>query len=107
MKSRTGAITLIVPVTAVADAGCVLALSRLYKLPRQQIAAMLSALLRLTHLRVRHRRAVVRSLEIYGVANVDFGDAMLLATLELAGSAVIYSYDRDFDRFPGVERREP
>jgi predicted nucleic acid-binding protein len=102
-----GIIKLIVPVTVIADAVFVLASPRLYKLPRSEIAAMLGALVRLTNLRVHHRRAVLRALELYGDHNIDFGDALILAMMDLAGSTVVYSYDRDFERFPGIQRREP
>lgn len=56
---------------------------------------------------MHHRRAVLRALEIYGSNTLDCGDAMIVATMELARSTIVYSYDAHFDRVPGFQRREP
>jgi predicted nucleic acid-binding protein len=56
---------------------------------------------------VRNKRVLLRALEIYGTSNLDFGDAMILAAMEQAGSAQLYSYDQDFDTGSGVTRIEP
>lgn len=41
------------------------------------------------------------------IVNLDFGDAMLVATVERRGDRDLYSYDRDFDRITSVDRLEP
>jgi predicted nucleic acid-binding protein len=56
---------------------------------------------------VQNRRAVLRALDIYAASNLDYGDALILAAMEQAGSTTLYSYDQDFDRFNNIERREP
>jgi len=38
---------------------------------------------------------------------LDFGDAMIVASMEEGGSTTLYSYDRDFDPVPGITRLEP
>lgn len=106
-RVELGELTLAMPDTAIADAVFVLSSPRLYRLPRLQVARMLSALVRLPHLHVPRRRAVLRALSLYGSINVDFGDAMILASMEHDGSDILYSYDADFDRIPGITRREP
>jgi predicted nucleic acid-binding protein len=58
--------------------------------------------------RVRNRRAVLRSLELHGnTTTVDFGDAIIVATMEQSGATTLYSFDHDFDRIPGITRHEP
>jgi predicted nucleic acid-binding protein len=107
-RVREGAVTLQAPVTVIADAVHVLASPRLYNLPRAQIAGLLTLLARLPGFHVEMRRTVIRALEIYSArTSFDFGDAMLVASMEMADSRIIYSYDRHFDRVEGITRREP
>jgi predicted nucleic acid-binding protein len=50
---------------------------------------------------------VLRALDLYGSSNVDFGDAMIVASMESAGSDQVYAYDGDVERFDGIRRIEP
>jgi predicted nucleic acid-binding protein len=96
------------PDTVVADAVFVLASRRLYNVPRQHIAALLTPLVRLPGFQVQNRRIVLAALQLYGTTDrLDFGDAMLAAAMGRNSSDMIYSYDQDFDRLPGITRREP
>lgn len=99
--------TLSCPVTVIADALYVLTSRHLYALDRGLVAAALSALVSLPHFRVAQRRIVLRALDLFGGTRLDFGDAMIVATMERAGVATLYSYDGDFDRFSTIQRREP
>lgn len=80
---------------------------RLYHLPRPEVRDLLSLLVRLPGFRLKNRRAVLRALDLYATANLDFGDALIVASMEQAGAQVVYSYDTDFDRMKGVCRHEP
>jgi predicted nucleic acid-binding protein len=102
-----GTLTARAPVTVIADAVFVLCSKRLYNLPRSQAAAALARLVRLPGFRVDQRRTVLAALDVFGSSTVDFGDCMLVASLRQTGATILYSYDRDFDRFASVERREP
>ncbi|HLF08577.1 MAG TPA: PIN domain-containing protein [Dehalococcoidia bacterium] len=104
---EAGNITVQAPDTVIADAVYVLSSPRLYNVPRHEVRDMLSALTRLPHFSVDNRRSVLRALELYGATSLDFGDAFIVASMERAGSATLYSYDRDFDSISGVERRPP
>lgn len=104
---EAGRLTLACPVTTIADAVYVLTSRQLYALDRALVTSTLKALLDLSHFRVADRRSVRRALDIFAQTRLDFGDAMLVAAMEVAGVAVLYSYDRDFDRLPQVTRREP
>lgn len=95
------------PDTMIADAVYVLASSRLYHLSRRDVCDMLVALVRLPNLRIDNKSTVVKALELFGVTNVDFGDAMIVAAMRQANVLNLYSYDRDFDQMDGVVRAEP
>ena len=104
---EAGSLTLQAPDTVIADAVYVLASARLYRKSHAEVRDLLTPLVRLPGFQVRNKRAVLRALEVYGGTNVDFGDAMIVAAMELDGADILYSYDRDFDRFPQVKRLEP
>lgn len=104
---EAGHLAVATPATTIADAVYVLTSARLYALPRHEAAALLSTLVRLPSFRVRDRRVVLHALDLFGATRLDFGDAMILAAMEQAGASSLYSYDKDFDRRPGISRREP
>jgi predicted nucleic acid-binding protein len=104
---EAGAITVVAPVTAIADAVFVLCSKRLYNQPHVLVAASLARLVRLPGFRVDRRRTVLAALDIFGSTNVDFGDCMLIASMRESGVTTLYSYDRDFDGFAGIHRQEP
>lgn len=95
------------PVTVIADAVYVLASPRLYGRTRAQVRADLTPLLRLPGFRVQPRRLLLRALDIDAATTLDFGDAMIVVSMERAGATTVYSYDHDFDRIPGITRHEP
>jgi predicted nucleic acid-binding protein len=102
-----GKLTVRAPVTVIADAVFVLCSKRLYNMPRPHAAAALARLVRIPRFRVDSRRTVLAALDLFGSTNVDFGDSMLVASMRQTGATTLYSYDRDFDRFPTVVRQEP
>lgn len=104
---EAGALTLDAPDTVIADAVYVLSSPRLYALPRTEVRELLVPLVRLPGFRVRQRRLVLRALDLYAAVTIDFGDAMVAATMEQSHASVLYSYDRDFDRLAGITRVEP
>ena len=105
---EAGTLLLEAPDTVIADAVYVLASPRLYAKPRAEVKELLTPLVHLSGFRIRNKRAVLRALELYGAtARLDFGDAMIVSTMEQTGSRDLYSYDRDFDRIPGITRVEP
>lgn len=63
--------------------------------------------MRLPGFKVQNRAAVLRALELYAGTRVDFGDALIVATMEQADSRIVYSYDTHFDRIPTVSSRSP
>ena len=83
--------TVVAPDTVIANAVYVLAPPQLYHLPRRQVQALLTPLVRLPQFRVRGRRALLRALDLYGSTTLDFGDALIVASIEQLGSQMVYS----------------
>jgi uncharacterized protein len=106
-RAERGEVTLRTLDTAIADAVFVLTSPRLYRVAREDVRDMLSALVRLPGLDVDNRSIVLRALDLFAEYGVDFGDAMIVASMRDSGSSELFSYDGDFDRIEGVRRREP
>lgn len=103
-----GILSLDAAVTVIADAVFVLTSKRLYDQPRDEVAAKLTTLVRLPGFHVKSRRTVLRALQLFGSTRyLDFGDAMIVAQAEQSGVRTVYAYDTDFDRAPGITRKEP
>ncbi len=101
-------LSLAAPDTVIADAVFVLTSKRLYNLPRADVAAKLTTLVRLPNFHVENREAILRALNLFGTtSHLDFGDTLIIAQMQQRGERTVYSYDADFDGIPGVTRREP
>lgn len=102
-----GLLTITAPDTVIADAVYVLSSKRLYHIPRDEVRELLSTLVRQPHFKIQNQLSVLRALDIYAVTNLDFGDTLIIASMEHQNSEVLYSYDTDFDRIKGITRQEP
>jgi predicted nucleic acid-binding protein len=92
----------------VAEVVYVLSSPALYRLSHEEVAARLAPILSLRGLLLRHKRTFLRALDIYAAHRfLDFEDALAVAHMERQQIAEIVTYDRDFDRVPGVKRSEP
>lgn len=92
----------------IAEVVYVLSSPSLYGLAHDEIAARLRPLLSLRGLRLPHKRAYLRALDLYAAHQfLDFEDALTVAHIEREGMSEVVTYDRDFDRVPGVRRVEP
>lgn len=106
-KVTKGEVTILAPDTVIADAVFVLSSPKLYNMPRSQIRDTLTTLVKLPHFKIQNKQTVLKALEIYGSSKLDFGDAMIIALMEHKKSQLLYSYDTDFDKIPGIKRQEP
>jgi predicted nucleic acid-binding protein len=102
-----GHLAVAAPLTVIADAVYVLSAPHSYGLPRSEVAALLLPLVQLPGFQIPQKQVVVRALMLFGEVNVDFGDAMLIASMEAEGVRTIITHDRHFDRIPGIHRVEP
>jgi predicted nucleic acid-binding protein len=92
----------------VAEVAYVLRSRAHYGLAPAEIAERLRPLLALRGLKLDHKTACLRALEVWEAhPKLDFEDATIVAHLERQGETEVYSYDRDFDGVEGVARVEP
>ena len=82
-------------------------LEKVYHWSKPDIAARLAPLLGLAGVEVWEAPVLRQALAHYGSLNIDFIDAYQGEAALAEGATVIYSYDKDLDRIPGLERREP
>lgn len=106
-RVESGRLTLAAPETIIADAVSVLPFPRLYHLPRASVRTLLQPLVRLPGFKIRNRRTVLEALDLYLTTNLDFDDALIVASMQREGAQVIYSYDAHFDRIHDIIRRRP
>jgi predicted nucleic-acid-binding protein len=85
----------------------VFVLEKVYHWSKAEIASRAGALLALAGLDVEEAPTLQDALAMYAGLNIDFVDAFQGAWALANGCPVIYSYDRDLDRMPGISRREP
>lgn len=79
-----------------------------YRLGHEDIRARLQPILALRGLKLPQKRVYLRALDLYAsYPHLDFEDALAAAHMEQRGVREILSYDRDFDRVPGLKRIEP
>jgi predicted nucleic acid-binding protein len=105
---ESGARSLTITEAVVVEVVYVLAARNLYNLPRDEIKTHLSAVLSLRGLRLTHKATHLRALGLF-VAHrqLSFVDALNVAHLERLKVTEIVSFDRGYDRVPGVTRQEP
>ena len=63
-------------------------------------------LLKYKGITIREKKIVKRTLELWREKNVEIVDCYLIACLETDSQNLLYSYDRDFDKFK-INRKEP
>ncbi len=82
-------------------------LASFYKLHRETIRDGLTSFLANPGIHVADKRGVLLALALYAELNVDFIDALLSVHMQRANVPDLVSYDKHFDRLPGVRRRTP
>jgi predicted nucleic acid-binding protein len=82
-------------------------LERSYKYPKAQVREAMLALLDQPNLRITGRARWRRVFNLYADHNIPLGDAMNVEFMARNRLTEIVSFDRDFDRIPGVTRIEP
>lgn len=94
-------------VTMVTVAETVWTLRSVYGLGRDAIAESMASFVAADGIETESQAEVMLALSLYREKNIDFADALLAARALLSGPPVIYSFDRHFDRVPGIQRRTP
>ena len=84
----------------------VFVLKSFYSVPREDIANGMLGILKYKGIIVKEKRIVRRTMELWHDSKLDIVDCYLIACLEGDRQNILYSYDRDFDKF-GINRKEP
>jgi predicted nucleic-acid-binding protein len=84
----------------------VFVLKSFYSVPREDIATGMLGILKYKGIIVKEKRIVRRTMELWHDSKLDIVDCYLIACLEGDRQNILYSYDRDFDKF-GINRKEP
>ncbi len=79
----------------------------LYKQPKAAIRDALLPLLGLPGIMLQGKRRFERVFNYYVDLNISFADAYHAVLMEDLKLTTIISFDRDFDRVPGLQRLEP
>jgi predicted nucleic acid-binding protein len=82
-------------------------LESFYKVPNEEVARLVRAVIAYDPIRVMNPALLLRSLEVYETHRVDYAEAYLVASAEASGVDRIVSFDRSIDRVPTVSRIEP
>lgn len=96
---------LLVTDLVVAETVCVL--ESFYEAPREQVAEAIRSLLAFDTVVTLDPALLLRAVEVYETARIDFAEAYLVACAEATGVGRIASFDRTLDRVTTVERVEP
>ena len=106
-RARRGEVSLVTSESVIAEIAYVLSSQRTYRFPRASVATALRPLIADPGIHIDHKETVLRALVLWKDSNLDFADCLSAEHVRRIGCDGIYSYDRDFDRVPGIRRLEP
>ncbi len=81
-------------------------LKSFYSVPREEIATGILGILKYKGIIVKEKKIVRQTIELWHDSKLDIVDCCLIACLEEDRQNILYSYDRDFDKFK-INRKEP
>ncbi len=84
----------------------VFTLERSYHVSRSDIADAVLPLVELSGIELPGKRIYRRVFELYLSTRLGFADSYHVALMERLGMTEVFSLDTDFDRVPGIQRRE-
>lgn len=82
-------------------------LERHYKQPRTLVRELVLGFLELAGVILPRKRRFRRVFDLYVELNIAFADAYHVALMEQERLDEVVSFDREFDRAPGIRRVEP
>jgi uncharacterized protein len=106
-RAARGGADLVTSEAIVAEVVYVLSSNALYKLGRPDVAKLLRPLLDIKGLRIDRKRDVLAALNLYAKSRLDFEDCLVAIHARDQTKGRVFSYDRDFDHVPSVQRLEP
>ncbi len=81
-------------------------LKSFYSVPKEHIVDGLKDILKYKGITIKEKKIVLQTLELWPKRNIEIVDCYLIACLEKDTQNLLYSYDRDFDKFE-INRKEP
>ena len=81
-------------------------LKSFYCVPKENIVDGLKDILKYKGITVKEKTIVLQTLELWSKRNIEIVGCYLIACLEKDTQNLLYSYDRDFDKFE-INRKEP
>lgn len=78
-----------------------------YQFSKEHTISVLKRILNISGLEITNKKLLTEALAIFEKTNVDFTDCLNVAIAKNTEISDFYSFDRDFDKFPGIKRREP
>lgn len=106
-RARRGEIDLYTSETVVAEVVYVLSSLATYRVPRNDVAMALLPVLEGPGITIDHKGSLVLALLRWRDSRLDFEDCLSIEHIRRQRLDGISSYDRDFDRIPGLRRLEP
>jgi predicted nucleic acid-binding protein len=107
-RLAAGNITVRLPEAVVVESVQVLESKMLYGAPRDTIRSWLAELIRLHDMVIPNKHLYVRALDVYvDYPRLSFVDALCVAYAERESEPTVLTFDRGFDRVPGLVREEP
>jgi predicted nucleic acid-binding protein len=86
----------------------VLSSTKLYNLPRVEIARHLGTIIRFRGVKLSHKRRYLRALDRYAATpRLSFVDALLATYAQESPPPTVLSFDQGFDNLPDLTRIEP
>lgn len=85
----------------------VFTLQSFYKLPRQEIKALVLPIISLRGLHLPGKSVYYQAFDFYTTKNISFADAYNAAYMLSEQISDIYSWDTDFDKIEGITRLAP
>jgi len=82
-------------------------LSSFYKFSKKEIKQVLISILANRGVLLNNERDMLLALTLFADMNVDFVDALVSVHMDRAGIPDIVTFDKHFDRLPGVNRIPP
>jgi predicted nucleic-acid-binding protein len=82
-------------------------LESFYEVPRARVAELVRAIIAFPAIVVLDAAMLLRALEVYETARLDFAEAYLVAQAERSGVGAVASFDKAIDLVTTVRRIEP
>ena len=78
-----------------------------YQETRERVVSCLKQILGSDNIKIGNKKVLLEALALYADFNIDFTDCINAAFVKYSNIAEVYSFDKHFDKFPGIKRLEP